>query len=79
MEEITGTYPYETFHAMDIIDYALGKKVFDYQAFLDAVKEFEKRGLTEGKIAKEFGLIKIAQLRQMKYIARYKLKEASNV
>lgn len=78
MEETSGRYPYKSFYSMDIIDYALGKKKFDYQTFLDAVKKFKDEGLTEGQIAYNFGFTSTIHLRQMSHIARYKLKEAKN-
>ena len=78
MEETSGRYPYKSFRSMDMIDYALGKKTFDYQTFLDAVKKFKDEGLTEAQIARYFGFTNVIRLRELKYIARYKLKEAKN-
>ncbi len=78
MEETSGRYPYKSFRSLDMIDYALGKKTLDYQAVLDAVKEFKDQGLTEGQIASKFGLPSVLRLREMIYISRYKLKEAKN-
>ena len=75
MEETSGRYPYKSFRSIDMIDYALGKKTFDYQTFLDAVKKFKDEGLTDAQIARYFGFTSASRLLELKYIARYKLRE----